>query len=198
MTPSGTKATTERAIDNLEMDQGHELPRQVFKPRYSVFSKWQKRWIIFLASFAGWFSTLSSFIFFPTIPTLAQDLHTSVGNINLTVTSYLIFAAVAPSIVGSFADTSGRRPAYIAALMAYIVANIGLATQSSFAALFILRMLQSASISSMTHQGESICKLMLKLFTRYLFHCLWSCCGYCHPCRKGFFCWCYCLWVCYA
>jgi MFS family permease len=162
------KATTERAIDDLEMDQCHketggsgaspsasgygELSRRVCKQRHSVFSKWQKRWIVFLASFAGWFSTLSSFIFFPTIPTLAQDLHISIGKINLTITSYLIFAAVAPSIVGNFADTLGRRPAYIATLTVYIVANIGLAAQSSFAALFILRMLQSASISGTTLQ----------------------------------------------
>jgi MFS family permease len=110
------------------MDQYHNLPQQVFKPRYSMFLKWQEHWIIFLASFAGWFLTLSSFILFLTIPMLAQDLHTSVGNINLTVTSYLIFTAVAPSIVGNFADISGRWPAYIAILMAYIVVNIGLVT----------------------------------------------------------------------
>ena len=146
---------TERATDDLEMNQHHE---EAIRPRHSAFSKWQKRWIIFLASFAGWFSTLSSFIFFPAIPTLAQDLHTSIGKVNLTVTSYLIFAAVAPSIVGNFADTSGRRPAYIATLTVYIVANIGLATQNSFTALVILRMLQSASISGTTFQiGVNLC-----------------------------------------
>jgi MFS family permease len=142
------KASTEVVI---------EMNGEAIRP-HSTFSKWQKRWIIVLASFAGWFSTLSSFIFFPAIPTLAQDLHTSIEKINLTVTSYLIFAAVAPSIVGNVADTSGRRPSYIATLIVYIVANIGLATQSSFAALFILRMLQAASISSAILQiGVNLC-----------------------------------------
>lgn len=114
---------------------------------YSAFTKGQKRWIIFLVAYAGWFSTLSSFIFFPAITTLARALHTTMGRINLTVTSYLIAAAVAPTLVGHYADTSGRRPVYIVCLTVYLVANIGLASQTSFAALFTLRMLQSAGIS---------------------------------------------------
>ncbi|KAI9780424.1 MAG: hypothetical protein M1839_006698 [Geoglossum umbratile] len=117
------------------------------KQRYSVFTKWQKRWIVFLTVFAGWFSALSSFIFFPAITALANALHTSIEKLNLTVTSYLIFAAVAPSVVGSWADMSGRRPVYIVTLTIYVAANIGLALQGSFAALFVLRMLQSAGIS---------------------------------------------------
>ncbi|KAF2253563.1 putative major facilitator superfamily transporter [Trematosphaeria pertusa] len=117
------------------------------RTRYSVFTKWQKRWVVFLVAVAGWFSTLSSFIFFPAIPTLARVLHTSVGRINLTVTSYLLVAAVAPTFIGHFADRSGRRPVYLICLTVYLISNISLACQTSFAALFTLRMLQSAGIS---------------------------------------------------
>jgi MFS family permease len=114
---------------------------------FSAFKKSQKRWIVFLAAFAGWFSTLSSFIFFPAITSLALHLHTSIQNINLTVTSYLLFAAVAPARVGTYADNAGRRPAYLASLAVYFAANIGLALQTSFPALFVLRMVQSAGIA---------------------------------------------------
>jgi len=124
-------------------------PTESSPTQYSVFTKVQKRWIIFLAAFAGWFSTLSSFIFFPAIPTLAEDLHTSVEKINLTVTSYLIVSGLAPSLVGEAAETIGRRPTYMISLSIYLVANVGLALQSSFPALFVLRMLQSAGISGM-------------------------------------------------
>lgn len=117
--------------------------------QYSVFTKVQKRWIIFLAAYAGWFSTLSSFIFFPAINNLADDLHTTVEKVNLTVTSYLIVSGLAPSLVGEAAETFGRRPTYIISLSIYLVANIGLALQSSFPALFVLRMIQSAGISGM-------------------------------------------------
>ncbi|KAH0538684.1 hypothetical protein FGG08_004759 [Glutinoglossum americanum] len=116
---------------------------------YSIFSKSQKHYIVFLVAFAAWFSTLSSFIYFPAITALARDLHTTVENINLTVTSYMIISGVIPSIVGDSADMLGRRPVFIVTLAVYLVANVGLAVQGSFLSLLLLRMLQSAGISGM-------------------------------------------------
>ena len=78
---------------------------------------------------------------------LADDLHVSVEDINLTVTSYLVISGLAPSITGSCADTYGRRPALVVALLIYVASNVVLAVQTSFVALFLLRMVQSAGIS---------------------------------------------------
>lgn len=50
--------------------------------------------------------------------------------------------------LGSFADQAGRRPTYIICFTIYVAANIGLAVQSSYTSLIILRCLQSAGISS--------------------------------------------------
>ncbi|KAI1391830.1 MFS general substrate transporter [Hypoxylon trugodes] len=114
---------------------------------YSVFSTGQEKWIIFIAALAGWFSTASSFIYFPAIPFLARDTNVPVENINLTVTSYLIASGIFPSITGDAADRYGRRPVFVVCLCVYAVVNVGLACQRSFAALFVLRMIQSAAIS---------------------------------------------------
>lgn len=114
---------------------------------YSAFSIAQKRWIMALVAFAGWFSSLSSFIYFPTIPSIASDLDVTTERINLTVTAYLIMSGIIPSIVGNAADTVGRRPVFIVTLAVYVAANVGLALQSSFGLLFFLRMVQSAGIS---------------------------------------------------
>ena len=114
---------------------------------YSIFSIRQKRCIVSLVAFAGWFSTLSSFIYFPAIPALATNLHVSIEDINLTVTSYLIVSGLAPSITGDCADDLGRRPVIMVTLLTYVATNVGLAVQNSYAALFALRMLQSAGIS---------------------------------------------------
>ncbi|KAL8684624.1 MAG: hypothetical protein Q9224_006227, partial [Gallowayella concinna] len=93
------------------------------------------------------FSGLSSFIYYPAISPIAADIHTSVQLVNLTITSYLVIAGIAPSIVGDLADRTGRRPLYIATFAIYFAANIGLALQKSYAALFVLRMVQSAGSS---------------------------------------------------
>lgn len=116
-------------------------------PEYSAFSCVQKNYIIFLAAFAGWFSSASSFIYFPAIPAIAEDLDESIERINLTVTSYLIVSGIFPSITGNAADRFGRRPVFLVSLTVYLLSNVGLALQSNFGLLFFLRMVQSAGIS---------------------------------------------------
>lgn len=54
---------------------------------------------------------------------------------------------IAPMMVAGFSDTAGRRPAYIMCFTVYIAANLGLGLQSSYAALMVLRCLQSAGSS---------------------------------------------------
>lgn len=125
---------------------------------FSAFSLNGKRYIVFLVASAGWFSTLSSFIYYPVISLVATDLRTTVAKINLTVTSYLAISGVAPAFVGDAADVLGRRPFYVITLSIYLIANVGIAVQDSFVALLLLRMLQSAGISGkcvlfLRHEG---------------------------------------------
>ncbi|KAK7937805.1 uncharacterized protein PG986_014673 [Apiospora aurea] len=137
---------TANGNDSSELAVSMEGP-ETQAAAYSAFTKSQKRWITPIAALAGWFSTASSFIFFPVIPFLAQGLGVSVQNVNLTVTSYLIASGVFPSVTGSVADRYGRRLAFVVSLGVYAAANLGLALQHSFPVLFVLRMLQSAAIS---------------------------------------------------
>jgi MFS family permease len=127
--------------------------------RYSVFSIWQKRYIVSIVALAGWFSTLSSFIYYPAITPIARDLQSSIARINLTVTSYMAISAIAPAITGDAADLYGRRPLYLVTIGMYLLANIGIAVQSSFVGLLLLRMLQSAGISGQPFPNDT--QLML-------------------------------------
>ena len=56
----------------------------------------------------------------------------------------MIISGIAIAVMGDLADMTGRRIVYLLAFGIYLVANIGLAVQTSWAALFLLRMLQSA------------------------------------------------------
>ncbi|KAL2808893.1 major facilitator superfamily domain-containing protein [Aspergillus granulosus] len=124
-----------------------EESRQRVAP-YSAFTRAQKRFIVFSASWAGFFSPVSSQIYFPALNSVAHDLGVSGALINLTLTSYMIFQGLSPMFVGDFADKAGRRPAYLLCFVIYIAANIGLALQDNYAALFVLRCLQSAGSST--------------------------------------------------
>ncbi|KAB5586218.1 major facilitator superfamily domain-containing protein [Coniochaeta sp. 2T2.1] len=102
-----------------------------------------------MSSPAGAFSTLCSYIYYPALVPIAAELGVPIILVNLTITSYLVVAAIAPAIMGSMADQSGRRPIYILMFALFIGANVGIALQTSFPALLVLRMLQSAGSSGL-------------------------------------------------
>ena len=132
------------------------LGRTETGPVYSSFTKRQKQYIVLLTAFGGLFSPLSANIYFPALNALSKDLKVSNELINLTLTTYMIFQGLAPTIFGDLADMAGRRPAYIISFVIYIGANIGLGLQNSFAALLVLRCLQSTGSSGTFALGTGV------------------------------------------
>ncbi|GFF55511.1 MFS antiporter QDR2 [Aspergillus lentulus] len=123
-------------------------PSQNVSPKdFSVFTTNEKRAIVLMGSLAGFFSPLSSSIYFPALDTIASSLQVSITQINLTVTTYLLLQGASPMLIAGFSDKVGRRPAYIICFTIYIAANIGLSLQNSYAALMVLRCIQSAGSS---------------------------------------------------
>ncbi|RJE17985.1 Sugar and other transporter [Aspergillus sclerotialis] len=149
--PALTSPTQDEESQGVETSRNAVLGPSVSRSSetaYSVFTENQKRFIVFIASWAGFFSPVSSQIYFPALNTLAQNLNVTNSLINLTLTSYMIFQGLSPMFIGDFADNAGRRPAYLVCFIIYMGANIGLALQNNYAALFILRCLQSAGSST--------------------------------------------------
>lgn len=107
-------------------------------------------------TWAAFISPTSANIYFPALNPLEVDLNVSPTLINLTLTSYMIFQGLAPTVFGDLADMAGRRPAYIIAFIVYLGANIGLALQNSYAALFILRCMQSTGSSGAIALGFGV------------------------------------------
>ena len=134
--------TQEGSISGTAMTDNTDPPEDL----YATFTKHQRWWIVFMAAIAGWFSTLSSFIYFLAIPAISKDLHTSIEKINLTVISYLLVSAFAPSVVGEAAVIYGRRHVFIAALVVYLPPNTGLALQSTSTASFEFWITQAVGI----------------------------------------------------
>lgn len=123
---------------------------------HSAFGKYQKIFIVVMVTLASFFSPLSGQIYYPVMPTLIKNYHLTTALVNLTITTYMILQGLAPSFMGTFADNGGRRPAYIIAFAIYTAANIGLAVQNSFAALLVLRCIQSAGSSGTVAFGYGV------------------------------------------
>ncbi|KAI7974560.1 hypothetical protein EIK77_008740 [Talaromyces pinophilus] len=159
--------TANEAHPDVEKETENETPKDspealtktgttLSQKPYTSFSTAQKWFIVSMATAASFFSPLSGQIYFPVLPVLTQNYHLSQTLLNISVTTYMIFQGLAPSFMGTFSDASGRRPAYILAFIIYTAANIGLALQNSYAALLVLRCLQSAGSSGTVSFGYGV------------------------------------------
>ena len=140
------RSRTAHLLNTSAQDNKH--PKSPSLTPYSSFTPLQKSLIAYAASISAFFSGLSSFIYYLALTALSNSLHVSLSAINLTITSYLIVSGIAPSIFGDLTDHVGRRPVSIIALTIYLAANLGLALQSDYTALVVLRCVQSAGASS--------------------------------------------------
>lgn len=57
---------------------------------YSIFGKWQKKFIVLAATAGAFFSPFTGQIYFPALTTIAKDLNVTNSQINLTVTTYMV------------------------------------------------------------------------------------------------------------
>ncbi|KAL8802492.1 MAG: hypothetical protein Q9182_003800 [Xanthomendoza sp. 2 TL-2023] len=116
---------------------------------YTVYTQDQKRRLRLLLGFATITSPLTATCYFPLLPLLRTHFHSSAQAINLTLTIYIIFQALSPAVFGPLSDSVGRRVVFLITLAVYALGNLGLAlNKSSYAALLVLRALQSVGASA--------------------------------------------------
>ncbi|EFX03857.1 major facilitator superfamily transporter [Grosmannia clavigera kw1407] len=123
---------------------------------WSVWSSRQRKLIVLTASFASLLSPLSSQIYFPALGAIARDLQVSDSLVNLSITTYVILQAIAPTFTAQLSDEVGRRPLYMTCFVLYTGANIGLGVQHSYTALLVLRCVQSAGSSGMATLASAV------------------------------------------
>ncbi|EXJ81370.1 hypothetical protein A1O3_07661 [Capronia epimyces CBS 606.96] len=159
-TSSGQEETAQIDIEAQTQPQpptsALAMSRTISQKPYTAFSNRAKWFIVIMTSMASFFSPLSGQIYFPVLPILSDNYHLSSSLINISITTYMIFQGITPSFMGTFSDASGRRPGYILAFAIYTGANIGLALQNSYAALLVLRCLQSAGSSGTIAFGYGV------------------------------------------
>ena len=83
----GQHLTTNVVLDQ-DLEKAQVVPSN--ERPYSTFSPWQKKTIVLAASFGSFISPLTTNIYFPALNTIASDLGVSIGQINLTITTYMV------------------------------------------------------------------------------------------------------------
>ena len=94
----------------------------------------------------GALSTISPFaidMYLPGFPAIADDLDTTIAQVQLSLTSYFIGIAAGQLLYGPLLDRYGRKPPLYAGLGIYILASLGCALTSSSESLIAMRFLQA-------------------------------------------------------
>ncbi|EFX06329.1 major facilitator superfamily transporter [Grosmannia clavigera kw1407] len=151
-----TRPPDDRIVLQPAATDGDTTAQPVEGPAFSAFSRRTKRFLLLMTAFATFFSPFSSFIYLPAITPIATAYGRSIADINLSVTLYQVMQAVAPLFFGDLSDQIGRRPVYVLTFAIYLGANIGLALQHGYAALLVLRALQSTGSSATVAIGSAV------------------------------------------
>ncbi len=88
------------------------------------------------------FTPLSIDLYLPALPMITIDLHGTVGDIQLTLSAFMIAFGAGQIFYGPAGDRFGRRPVILSGLFVYVLASIGCAFAGEAMQLVGLRLLQ--------------------------------------------------------
>jgi DHA1 family bicyclomycin/chloramphenicol resistance-like MFS transporter len=89
----------------------------------------------------GALNTITPFsidMYLPAFPRIAQDFHTSIENVALSVSTYFLGYALGQVIYGPLLDRFGRKPPLYTGLFLYIIATVGCFTAGTIEALWVI------------------------------------------------------------
>ena len=92
----------------------------------------------------GTLSTVSPFaidMYLPGFPAIARDLNTSISQVQLSLTSYLIGISLGQLLYGPLLDRFGRKYPLYAGMAIYLLASLGCAMSNSVESLIAMRFL---------------------------------------------------------
>jgi MFS transporter, DHA1 family, multidrug resistance protein len=86
---------------------------------------------------------LTTDMYLPSLPDIARQLDASTGQVQLTISAYLIGFAVGQIFYGPVSDRHGRKPVLVAAIALYCVASLACALSTSIEMLIVARAFQA-------------------------------------------------------
>src|SRR3954447_6329348 len=82
-------------------------------------------------------------MYLPGFPSIAKDLHTTIAQVQLSLTSYFIGISVGQLLYGPLLDRFGRKSPLYAGMFIYILASVGCVFIHSVNGLIGMRFLQA-------------------------------------------------------
>ncbi|KAG0701562.1 major facilitator superfamily domain-containing protein [Suillus ampliporus] len=133
---------------------------------YDRFTRGQKRWIVFIVSFAGFLPKFVSASFVPSIPQVAKDLDSTHVAVSLTVSLSIFASAVGALVWAAYSSFYGRRSIYLCGMPILCVGSCGVAASTSLRSLLFWRFVQTFGCSGGLSLGAGVIGDIYKLEER--------------------------------
>jgi DHA1 family bicyclomycin/chloramphenicol resistance-like MFS transporter len=91
------------------------------------------------------FTPLSIDMYLPALPVIESDLKAGVGDIQLTLSAFMIAFGIGQIFYGPAGDRFGRRPVILGGIAVYVLTSVGCAFAAASGQLVLLRLLQGLS-----------------------------------------------------
>ena len=127
----------------------------------SVFAWGNRRLIAYLA-FLSAFAPLSTDMYLPALPHMAEALNTTYSLTSLTVSGFLLLFALSMLAWGPLSDKYGRRPVLLAGGAFYVLSSVGIALAGSIGPLLFWRGLQAVSSGAVSSMSLAVVKDILR------------------------------------
>lgn len=122
----------------------------------TALSPGRKRAVLVIAALGTSFSLAASVMFVPAMPEMAKGLNTSIGMVQLAITTYLFGNAAGQPTTGALSDYFGRRRVLLAGLALIAFASLGCALTDSIGFLLFMRLLQALGTSAMLTVSRAV------------------------------------------
>jgi DHA1 family bicyclomycin/chloramphenicol resistance-like MFS transporter len=114
--------------------------------------------LVVLIAFLSAFVPLSTDLYLPALPGMAEYFHAPVTQVNLTLILFFIFYSIGMLVWGPLSDKYGRKPILLCGMVLYVLASALAAHAVSLNQLIVFRVLQAIGGSSATAVSTAIVK----------------------------------------
>ena len=126
-----------------------------------VFAWGNRRLIAYLA-FLSAFAPLSTDMYLPALPHMAEALDTSYSLAGLTVSSFMLLFALSMLVWGPLSDKYGRRPVLLTGSALYVLSSVCIALAASIGPLLFWRGLQAVGSGAVSAMSLAVVKDILR------------------------------------